>query len=57
MTVAEFARFTQETGYATVAERYPAPQNCPGVGLQMLVPGAPVFTGTDRPVPLNDPAR
>lgn len=57
VTVAEFAVFVRETGYVTVAERHPAPEDYPGVDPRMLVPGALVFTGTDRPVPLNDPTR
>lgn len=56
VTVAQFARFVEETGYVTVAERVPDPQDYPGVDPQMLVAGALVFTGTRGPVPLHDPA-
>lgn len=57
VTVAEFARFVRGTGYVTVAERHPDPQDYPGVDPRVLVPGALVFTGTEGPAPLDDPAR
>ena len=50
----EFARFVDETGYRTVAERPLEPADYPGVAPEDLVPGALVFTGTDRPVDLGD---
>lgn len=56
VTVAQFARFVDETGYLTVAERTPAPQDYPGVDPAVLAPGALVFTGTEGPVPLHDPS-
>lgn len=57
VTVAQFARFVEQSGYVTVAERAPDPQDYPGVDPDVLVPGALVFTGTAGPVPLHDPAR
>lgn len=57
VTVAQFARFVEQTGYVTVAERSPDPRDYPGVDPDVLVPGALVFTGSDGPVPLRDPSR
>jgi formylglycine-generating enzyme len=57
VTVAQFARFVEDTGYVTVAERFPDPRDYPEVDPRLLVPGGLVFTGTDRPVPLHDPSR
>lgn len=57
VTVAQFAGFVEKTGYVTVAERTPDPRDYPGVDPSLLVPGALVFTGSDGPVPLHDPAR
>jgi formylglycine-generating enzyme required for sulfatase activity len=62
VTNAEFRRFVQETGYVTTAERKPEwetikAQVAPGTPKppdSALVPGAMVFVGTDRPVPLDD---
>jgi formylglycine-generating enzyme len=57
VTVAQFARFVEDTGYVTVAERRPDPRDYPEVDPRLLVPGGLVFTGTDGPVPLHDPSR
>lgn len=57
VTVAEFARFVDATGYRTVAERTPDPLDYPEVGSTALAAGGLVFTGTDGPVPLRDPSR
>ncbi len=54
VTNAEFARFAEETGYKTVAERPLNPDDFPGAPAEMLVPGSIVFTPTDQPVPLNN---
>jgi formylglycine-generating enzyme required for sulfatase activity len=62
VTNAEFRSFVAATGYLTTAERKPdwetmQSQLFPDVAKPddaHLVPGAMVFTGTDRPVPLND---
>ena len=58
----QFAQFVQETGYLTTAERKPdwetirvqLPPGVPKPPDSILVPGAMVFVGTDRPVNLND---
>jgi len=57
VTVAQFSRFVEETGYVTVAERRPDPRDYPEVDPQFLVPGALVFTGSRGPVPLQDPSQ
>lgn len=57
VTVAQFARFVEETGWVTVAERVPDPADYPEVEPSVLVPGALVFTGADGPVRLRDPSR
>jgi formylglycine-generating enzyme required for sulfatase activity len=57
VTNAQFGRFVKETGYVTVAERTPDPKDFPGVPKppdDVLVPGAMVFVGTNRPVRLDD---
>jgi formylglycine-generating enzyme required for sulfatase activity len=62
VTNAQFAAFVKATGYVTTAERKPdwetlKVQLPPGTARpadSALVPGAMVFVGTDRPVPLND---
>lgn len=58
VTVAQFARFVEEAGYVTLAERVPDPRDYPEVeDPAVLVPGALVFTGSAGPVPLHDPGR
>jgi formylglycine-generating enzyme len=65
VTNAQFAAFVKATGYVTTAERKPdwetlKVQLSPGTPKppdDVLVPGAMVFVGTDRPVPLNDYSR
>jgi len=54
VTVAEFARFVDVTGYVTDAERPPDAAQLPGVDPELLVPGSLVFTPTPGPVPLDD---
>ena len=54
VTNAGYASFVAETGYLTVAERELDPDAFPGANPADLVPGAMVFTPTDRPVPLSD---
>jgi formylglycine-generating enzyme required for sulfatase activity len=62
VTNAQFAKFVQATGYITTAERKPdwetlrvqLPPGTPKPSEDKLVPGAMVFVGTDRPVPLDD---
>jgi formylglycine-generating enzyme required for sulfatase activity len=57
VTVAEFARFVQDTGHVTVAERYPDPAEYPDADPALLVPGSAVFHPTPQPVRLDDPAQ
>jgi formylglycine-generating enzyme len=53
VTVSEFGRFVQSTGYVTVAERSPDPADYPDADPAALVPGSAVFRPTDGPVPLD----
>src|SRR5215510_11503019 len=55
VTNAEFERFVKATGFVTVAERQPDPNDFPGVPRDKLVPGSAVFHPTSHPVPLDDP--
>jgi formylglycine-generating enzyme required for sulfatase activity len=65
VTNAQFAAFVKATGYVTTAERKPdwetlrvqLPEGTPRPPDEQLVPGAMVFVGTDRPVPLDDWSR
>jgi formylglycine-generating enzyme len=54
VTVSEFRRFVDATGYVTVAERPLDPADFPGADPAALVPGSLVFRKTDRPVDLRD---
>ncbi len=55
VTVAQFTRFTEETGYVTLAERPPDPADYPDADPSLLVQGSAVFHPTPGPVPLHDP--
>ena len=57
VTVAQFARFTEDTRYVTLAERRPDPADYPDADPSLLVPGSAVFHPTPGPVPLHDPSR
>jgi sulfatase modifying factor 1 len=57
VTVAQFARFVEETGYLTLAERPPDPADYPDADPSLLHEGSVVFHPTPGPVPLNDPRR
>src|ERR1700720_736316 len=52
VTVAEFRRFAEATGYVTIAERALDPSYYPDLDPAMLVPGSLVFHKTVGPVPL-----
>lgn len=52
VTNARFADFVAATGYVTVAERPPRPEDFPGALPENLVPGGLVFTPPTGPVPL-----
>ncbi len=54
VTNAQYARFIQDTGYVTVAERRLDPALYPGVAADDLVPGALIFRPTPGPVDLRD---
>jgi formylglycine-generating enzyme required for sulfatase activity len=54
VTNEEFARFVKATGYVTVAERTPRPEDFPGAPPENLVAGSVVFSPPDHPVPLNN---
>jgi formylglycine-generating enzyme len=62
VTNRQFAAFVKATGYVTTAERRPnwdtlkvqLPTNTPKPDGDKLIAGAMVFTGTPRPVALND---
>ena len=54
VTNARFAEFVKATGYVTVAERKPNPQDYPTAPPENLVAGSVVFSPPDHPVPLND---
>jgi len=43
VTNTQFTEFVDETGYLTVAERQPRPQDYPDIPAEMLEPGAAVF--------------
>ena len=53
VTNADYARFVQDTGYVTVAERPLDPADFPGAPAENLVPGSMVFTRTAGPVDLR----
>ena len=44
VTNLQFAKFVKATGYKTIAEISPRPEDFPGVPKEKLVPGALVFT-------------
>src|SRR5687767_9631580 len=54
VTNAEFRRFVKATGYRTVAERAPNPEDYPGADPSLLVPGSLVFRPPPRRVSLDD---
>ncbi|MCV7421614.1 formylglycine-generating enzyme family protein [Mycobacterium yunnanensis] len=54
VTTAQYARFVEDTGYVTVAERPLDPSAYPGVAASDLIPGGLVFRPTAGPVDLRD---
>jgi formylglycine-generating enzyme len=54
VTKEQFAKFAYETGYLTVAERKPTPEDFPGAPPENLVPGSMVFKKTPGPVDLRN---
>ena len=57
VTVDQFTRFVEQTGYVTLAERAPEPADYPEADPALLVAGSAVFHPTPQPVPLDDPGR
>ena len=57
VTVAQFARFVEQTDYVTFAERPPNAADYPDANPALLVPGSAVFHPTPGPVGLDDPGR
>ncbi|XZE32225.1 formylglycine-generating enzyme family protein [Pirellulaceae bacterium SH501] len=53
VTNAQFRAFVEATGYVTIAERKPTPEELPGVPEELLVAGSAVFQPTDAAVPLD----
>lgn len=49
-----FAEFVKATGYVTVAERPPRPEDFPGAPAESLVAGSIVFAPPETAVPLRD---
>ena len=54
VTNGQFARFVEQTGYVTTAERPLDPRDFPDLAPDERAGGALVFTGTAGPVPLRD---
>jgi formylglycine-generating enzyme required for sulfatase activity len=54
VTNEEFARFVEETGHVTLAERPPNPDDYPGAKPELLVPASSVFVQPTRPVDLGN---
>lgn len=54
VTNAQFERFVRATGYVTVAERKPSPEDYPDAPEENLVAGSIVFAPTAQPVPLDN---
>jgi formylglycine-generating enzyme required for sulfatase activity len=53
VTNKQFQRFVKDTGYVTVAERTPKPEDYPGALPELLVPGSLVFQQAAHPVDLH----
>jgi formylglycine-generating enzyme len=54
VTNAQFARFVEATGYLTLAERAPDPEQYPDADPELLVAGSLVFEKPPAPVSLRD---
>ncbi|NEU08254.1 formylglycine-generating enzyme family protein [Flavihumibacter sp. R14] len=54
VTNRDYKKFVDETGYITVAERPPNPDDYPGAKPEMLAPGALVFQKATAPVDLRN---
>lgn len=56
VTTAAFREFVDATGYVTLAERPPRPEEYPDADPALLVPGSAVFVPPDGPVDLRNPS-
>jgi formylglycine-generating enzyme len=54
ITNEQFGKFISETGYVTIAERKPDPNDIPGASPGDLVPGSVVFSPPSGPVSLDN---
>lgn len=54
VTNEQFAKFVEETGHVTVAERQPDAKDFPDAPPELLVPGSVVFQASVGPVPLDN---
>ena len=54
VTNEQFQKFVDATGYLTIAERKPNPEDFPGADPALLVPGSVVFSPPDHEVPLDN---
>jgi formylglycine-generating enzyme required for sulfatase activity len=57
VTNEQFETFVKATGYVTLAERTPKPEDFPGAPPEKLVAGSVVFSPTKGPVPLDNHLR
>jgi sulfatase modifying factor 1 len=57
VTNRDFERFVGATGYVTLAERPPTPEEAPGAKAEALVPGSVVFSPPLHAVSRDDPSR
>jgi formylglycine-generating enzyme required for sulfatase activity len=55
ITNEQFLRFVDATGYVTIAERPPRPEDFPDVPRERLKAGSLLFTPPERPVALDNP--
>ena len=54
VTIAQFRKFVEATGYVTIAEQKPRAADFPDAPPENLVAGSVVFAPPDKPVPLNN---
>jgi formylglycine-generating enzyme len=54
VTNAQFTEFVNATGYVTIAERKPRPEDFPGAPPENLVAGGVVFSPPEHPVSLDN---
>jgi formylglycine-generating enzyme len=54
VTNEQFKAFVEATGYVTIAEQKPRPEDFPGVPEEKLIAGSTVFTPTQERIPLDN---